>query len=263
MDFKNYTWDLFPAFYKQFDSYKDQDGEGFLERFVKIFGEEVDEEVMKHLDEESDDYYHKNLDPQFTNADKLLHVIAELLGAPPNLLSDVEYRLLLKYIVKIYKFKGTFEAYKMFFNLWGFDVELDEKDPDQIVFTNLYDSGLYYDDLNRYDEDKPTCNTSYCSEYILTITPRDPNFTLTPELEYKLLEVAQFIEPINASVLVELPDIEVSDTDIGTYCIQEHLSIVVTTPQDETAYIFKAWWDCDGIEHKYSIFDETFDDPFN
>ena len=49
MSISNFLWELFPGFYKEFDTYKDQQGKGLLERYINAIGTEVDQEVLKYL----------------------------------------------------------------------------------------------------------------------------------------------------------------------------------------------------------------------
>jgi uncharacterized protein (TIGR02145 family) len=59
MNIRDFLWDLFPHFYKKFDTYKNTLGQGFLERYIRAFGFEVDQEVMKYLTEVTELKYNK------------------------------------------------------------------------------------------------------------------------------------------------------------------------------------------------------------
>ena len=48
--FKTYLFDKLPGFFKREDTFKDGNDEGLLERYLKIFGEELDENVSDDID---------------------------------------------------------------------------------------------------------------------------------------------------------------------------------------------------------------------
>lgn len=255
MTIKEFIWDLFPVFYKEFDTHKDGNGKGLFERFIKVFGEEVDEEVINLLNEDSDDYYQKNLIPLQSDP-KFINILAAFLGNPPSIWDDLEYAKLLQYIVIIYKLKGTKLAYHLFLNLLGFTVVIEEFDPQELTYENLYDNSLLHDELNYYDDESLTCTTAYCSDYKLTLTPIDEGLTLTDELENKIKTIIRFIEPINARLQpLEIELIEHGGNDIGTYCILQHLSIHLaldhgTDPYPDGSYdeYYLSSYDCDGTQ---------------
>ena len=128
MDIKKLIWDLFPYYYDKHDPNPDGDGKGILRRLMEVFGEEWDENLMKHLDEDSDDYYLHNLNPLLAD-ERFINILADILGNPPIILDEQEYAKLLKYIVAIYKVKGSKLAYQIFFGLLGFNVEINPISP--------------------------------------------------------------------------------------------------------------------------------------
>jgi len=253
MDFKKYIWDLFPYFYKEHDTYKDGDGQGVLERFIKLCGEELNEYINPYLDETSEHYYMKNLDPMEAEQ-KFLKIISEFLGNPPNPLGTSEFRILLNFILQLYQIKGTIKGYELFFSLLGFDTTITELTPSDQSATNLYDTEILHDKQYIYDEDSPTCKTSHCSYYTLDLTPIDPEFTLTTELDTKLKQIVKFIEPINARLQVAVMA-PLTNTQTRSFCIQQHLSLKLEyhippgESPEEGSYddYFLATWDCDGV----------------
>lgn len=255
MTIKEFIWDLFPHFYKEFDTYKDGEGKGLLERFIKIFGEEVDDEVLNILDEDSDDYYQKNLIPLQAD-EKFINILAIFLGNPPSILETLEYSKLLQYIVYIYKLKGTKLAYHLFLNLLGFTVVIEEFDPEETTYENIYDNSLLYDELNYYDDESSTCATAYCSDYKLTLTPINEGTVLTEELENQIKTIVRFIEPINARLQpLEMELIEHGGNDTGTYCILQHLSMHLALdhgndqiPEGSYDEYYLSSYDCDGTQ---------------
>lgn len=226
MNIKDFLWDLFPYFYYKYDTYKDVDGKGLLQRLVETLGTGVDEEVMVYLDENSNKYYLNNLDASKVDI-KLIDHLSETLGTPPSIFDDSEYRKLLQYIVPIYKIKGTLLSYKLFLNLLGFDVQLVEHAPEETTLTStipsIYDIGTIYDDILLYDTDltELSLGCKYCSEYSLVLTQIGPN-QLTLELIEKIKQVLFLIEPINAilrHITLALPDF----SEEGLLCFKQDI----------------------------------------
>lgn len=204
MDFKKFIWDLFPLYFYKYDTYKDHEGKGVLQRYVKTFGAEIDEEVITYLDESHENYYLNNIEA-LKIKEKLIPIIQYLLGSPPSILEGEDYRKILQYIVPIYTIKGTRLSYKLFINLLGFEVEIIEHEPGEFVgeigeqlLTYDFDPELFYDEGNLYDSNIGETETLcvYCSDYTLLLKSLGPS--LTEEVIDKIKEIIVFIEPINA-----------------------------------------------------------------
>lgn len=204
MSIKKFLWDLFPLFYQEYDTYKDQESKGVLQRFVENFGIEVDDEVLKYLDENQDEYFLKNIQA-LESDNKFLPILKDILGNPPGILEGEEHRKMLQYIVPIYKIKGTHLSYKLFLNLLGFDVEIIEHDPldsiseitDEIITYDFdtpidYDKGFLYDSFLGESE----IGCPYCSDYSLLLG--STQVALTQDVMDKIKQIIVFIEPINA-----------------------------------------------------------------
>lgn len=159
---------FFQSFYKDFDTYKNEDGKGILERFIEICSEYLDEQVSPDIENMLD-----LIDADKT-PDTYIHLLWEyfgyipyaygLLNSGPNYnqsdLSNwvsskyptVDYRALLKYAISLYKIRCTSKFYEIlgkFYNIniiitvptshyTGRDVNYD--DPKVI-----YDSDYTYD----------------------------------------------------------------------------------------------------------------------
>lgn len=262
MSIKEFIWNLFPYFYDNLDTYKDHEGKGLLRRFMGVFGEEVDQEIIKLLNEDSDDYFLKNVDPE-TADDKFINILADILGNPPIILDTLEYRKLLQYIVYIYKVKGSKLAYQIFFGLLGFNVSINEIEPDLSIFENRYDTGLRYDTGNRYDYGSSIA-ANRCSFYELTLTPIDPEMTIPDNIYEKVQRIISFIEPINARLKANFT-IEKTPSDIAGYGIPQKLYLALQGDNlDEYITIF---YDANGnisIGDEFITFDSeevTFDSP--
>jgi phage tail-like protein len=131
IDLKTFLWEQFPEKYAEDDSYKDGNGQGLLERFMIVLGEELQTEVMIPLDNRINE-----LNPD-TAADKYLSELAYSLGRPIDVLGNVDfYREILTNILKVYRLKGTMPGYKLLFELFGLSVTIIE----------------YYPKANRYDQ---------------------------------------------------------------------------------------------------------------
>lgn len=225
MDFKEFIWDLFPTFYHEHDTYKTPEGKGITQRFIKCFGIELDEEVVKFLDEEHEDYFLNNIEALKTKSN-LLPAIKAHLGNPPSIFSGADYNKMLQYIVPIYKIKGTELSYTLFINLIGFNLSLIEHEPEDGVEPYLYDvQPIYlYDQGDIYDvyDDLGI----WCSEYSLLLTSAEN--TVTEEAMDRLRDIIGFLEPINArlrDILFSLP----SQEDTLSLCFPQSLRIKLIT----------------------------------
>jgi hypothetical protein len=219
--FANYIFSLFPEFYKDNDSYKDINGEGLLERYTQIFGEEIDEKIIVFAEE-----FTKNVD-MFECDAKFLNHIAYALGNPPDVLSDEDkYRKLLSYIVSVYKIKGTKRSYELLFNILGYNVS---------VIEHLPCEGYYYDMGYTYDEegviyDKFCCP---CSQYEIAFSSQDDDCetaTINPISQTildNLYKIIFFIEPINAKLLSLTYEVNFCETT--NLCLPDDLDWEVRT----------------------------------
>lgn len=185
------TWFLFclnDYFYEE-DTYKDLYGEGTLTRYLGMLGAEIDENVIPYID-----CLLNIIDPQTADSKFLIH-ITETLGSPPDVTFDEQsFRNLLSYIVSIYKVKGTKKSYELFFAILGYDIKLYELPSKDKI--NKYDNLGQYDGDIIYDND--SCQS--CSQYDITIYPRDINKELTKDILERINRAIEFIEPINAKL---------------------------------------------------------------
>ena len=197
--FRDYFFGLLPPYFKKNDTNKNLSGDGLLERYLRIFGLELDERLLPLADgyisgTNLDPTVVSIIDPSEAPNDHLTY-LAFTLGNPPDLLGNPSlYRKLLIHIVAAYKIKGTKPGYKLFFALLGYNVSIVEL-PTQ---TFLYDDATY-DDNQKYDSSCPTC-----SEYELILSPWGLNCFI-PEISIPdqttldlLMQVVNFNEPINA-----------------------------------------------------------------
>lgn len=186
MEFKDWFFKQFPEVYQSGDSYKDTSGEGLLQRYLRTFGLELDDEIVPYIINFSDIW-----DYQVCEA-KFLPLIATLLGSPPSFDSDADnYRKVLAYAVAIYKVKGTIRAYQIMMGIMGFSIDILFDDP-KVKIT--YDEPVIYDeepDPEQYDSE---CD--YCTDY--WIAYNKDNEVADPDILAKLANVICFLQPINA-----------------------------------------------------------------
>ena len=192
VSFSTWIFEQFPRYFKEFDTYKDNNNQGLFERFLGAIGDEMDANLVPKITNFTD------LFDVLTTPDKYLILLTKTLGSPPDLFyNDARYRRFLRYLVDIVKCKGTVESYNMLFRLLDCTVTIEE-----IPLVDMrYDTTNHYDTGLKYDEECPSC-----SFYNLHIT--DPNGTLPSfdggptDREFLLLrKIIEFVEPINAKLL--------------------------------------------------------------
>ena len=116
--FQTFTQDRLPDYFRRNDTYVDENGDGLLMRYLSIFGDEIDQEIIPTIECYLNIIDAQNCDPQY-----LTH-LSDVLGNPPDIFGDDDkYRNLLSYICSVYKIKGTKKAYELFFSLLGFDID--------------------------------------------------------------------------------------------------------------------------------------------
>src|SRR4051812_29888331 len=117
--FTGWIFKQLPYFYKEQDTYKDFQGKGLLERYLKNFEDEIEENLHPYLRDFVDIFDTINTDAKY------LPYISYFLGEPPSANGDITvYRKILAYAVQIAKIKGTAQSYKLLFNLYGLEVDI-------------------------------------------------------------------------------------------------------------------------------------------
>lgn len=157
MIFNTLFWDKLPLYFAESDTYKDGNNRGLLERYLQIFGLELDESIKPYILN-----YLNQVDPNTANSESLSH-IAYTLGSPLDIFANdtKQFAQLLLNITTLYKIKGTIRSYELFFKLLGLDVKVVEHFDNVEVY---YDSGFVYDaDIEIFYDS--ICDT--CSEYSL------------------------------------------------------------------------------------------------
>lgn len=225
--FRKHFRDIIPLQIKERDTYKDSNDEGLYERYMALFGEYIDTDIIPEIN-----CYLSIIDANVAE-ERFLNHISDVLGNPPDVFKNVEqYRNLLSYIVSVYKIKGTKEAYALFFAILGFDIEITEIEPG--LSNPNYDSGRIYDagsNLDLYDQD--SCHP--CSSYSIVFSYRGTGEVLLDANLLNLLRAAiTFNEPINA-VLDSLTLRLVIEDIMSIGIIEEIESEIVPLPYYDTA----------------------------
>lgn len=194
MIFENFLWDKFPQYFDSQDTYKDVPGyvgKGLLQRFLSIFGRELDEELINRLEGLA-----LELDPE-TASDQFLSELAYMMGNPADILGDINvYRIVLTQAISLYKVKGTSKSYHIFFGIMGMKISLEEVYPLDNIFDNnlLFDTDVIFD-INVDELGMTDYNIRYNNLPGQTVAP------LTLERQLKIREaITLYLEPINANL---------------------------------------------------------------
>ena len=211
--FKNYFFNLLPTYFHKSDSNKNSDKEGTLNRYLQVLGEDVDAEVVPYIED-----FINLLDIE-TTPSQFINYISYTLGNPPDIFKDEAlYRKVLRYVLNIYKIKGTKESYELYFSMLGFNVtiyELPDSLPDRYDDpTILYDIGG-----STYDDGCSTC-TGYEITFTSNVNPLAP---LQSDTLQKLRDIIYFVEPINARL--DKLNFGINPIDDVNFCIEQVIKI--------------------------------------
>lgn len=188
MEFKDWFFRQFPEFYQTSDTYKDINGEGLFQRYLRGYGLELDEEIMPYMRNFIDIIDVSKCDEKF------LPLIATILGSPPSVSTDPDdYRKVLAYALAIYKVKGTKRAYQILLGILGLNITVVELVPKRKITYDM--PGIKYDAGHVYDS---VCEN--CSGYYIGYSLPD-NAEVDPALLTQASNVICFLQPINAKFL--------------------------------------------------------------
>ena len=182
VDFKKILWDLFPPYFKELDSYIDNNGQGLLERYINNMGRELNENFYPALINALD-----TLDPNFQSGKFIPH-IAFLLGNPSNIFNNPsDYKKLFYLLIYIYKTKGTIISYEYAFRLIGYSCILIES----FSVGLITDSGKKTDNGNYTD-----AGNNGRVEYQINILDLNGGpITINDELIAKVNNIRALVEP--------------------------------------------------------------------
>jgi len=204
ISFVNYIKNFWPNIWAR-DTNKDSNDKGTFERYLQVFGDEIDNELIPYIDD--DESLFDEFNPVLNNFldiidgfacnNKFLNHLAEVLGNPPDVFQKsandyYEYRALIRYIITVYKWRGSLTGFELFYRILGYDIWISEI----AGTTNLYDSGLTYDDGESYDVNESILEGNYNIQFAYI----DDGVTSVPGGELTSLELTlPFIEPINTT----------------------------------------------------------------
>lgn len=241
--FRTYLFNRLPTYFKTQDSYKDVNDKGLLERFMSSLGYELDYEVVSKIE-----CYLSIIDASVCDEKYLIH-LSDVLGNPPDVFQDENiYRNLLTYIVSIYKIKGTVEAYRLFFSILGFDIEITELPP--AILSTEYDTGGIYDSGNPLAVyDRGGCTKCYL--YDISFYPTGSGeLVIDQSTLNKLKETIYFNQPINTRL----------NNLTSILNIEDSISINVTDEQKEKISTI-IHYDGVALYDDGEVYDGTFDTP--
>ena len=192
INFSRFFWNLFPSYYKENDTNVDPTGKGTLERYMEIFGDQIDANIIPKVEQWVD-----ILGIDAPDQDKYYNHQAYTYGNPPiaNFSDYLMYRRVLEFIVSVYKIKGTALSFEAFFRLMGYTV---------LATQQPCPAAMRYDELNEYDNgflyDQTGCCT--CVDMELTVLGRLDFAAVTPN-DIALVDLLKdFLTPININVTV-------------------------------------------------------------
>ena len=151
-DKPNYLFGLLPYYFKANDTYKDVNDEGLLERFLELFCEEIDTQVSYPID--SILYIFDALSYDLlavNNPNDFLNYLAENFNNPPDIGTEDQYKILLRYLAHILRVRGTRKGIELFLAIFGYRIKsLNEYSLDLNIYDNTpnpskYDQSLQYD----------------------------------------------------------------------------------------------------------------------
>jgi len=257
--------DLLPIYFKDRDTYKNEEEEGILERFLQVCGDYFNDVVTPDIDNTV------NLIDIDATDEIYLNYIWELFGSIPyayGILIDTRLwdtysnisknqeawlkaiealppranaRDLLKFAIPLYKIRGTINFYSVLLKFYGYKCILSDPTGDfvnpypEISYYDsipYYDSGLLYDSNEVYDESK---NCLSCVGISLSIYVSHEVDYMTPDFFSRLCSLLNRFRPLNvkpfdkSNILLynRLPSELVYDYDdyITDYYLQSMLNI--------------------------------------
>lgn len=264
-----FFFNKFPPYFRNNDSYKNDDGEGLMQRFLQVPGE-----YMEFLEPYADNWV-LNVRDIISCYNEFVANHANTLGNPPNIFPGdpdyIRFRKFLWYIVSIYKIKGTLKSYQVLFEALGFSVELLEVpftpslwdyssypdeynglNPLQIALLGLEADVINWDEFN-WDEVCQQCVYYYILVSNLTDDPENQTYAqITAEELENLLEIVALVEPIDAVLLGLMQSIN----------IEELVGIDVDEEINITCQTYTIFDEVDWDEFNWDDFTESCDEDF-
>jgi len=263
--FNNWFFDRFPHWHKRNDTYKDSNGRGIWERYLSIFGQDLDEVTMPLLrnggdivnPEISSDLLGSILTPGEQVDDKFLNLIAQTLAYPPhrniysnpdNIQTEIKlYRNLLSMTASLIKIRGTARALEIWGNLLGLNLTVYElgglNTRYDIVDWDSTIEDLLGEHIITYDTD-----CELCGQYVVAISQSVCGVNTSVDITEELLEILKraicYNEPINAKLGAIIP--QTTFCDEVNKCSDEKLTFTIikeTTYDSPVRYDFQDTYD--------------------
>ena len=255
--------DLLPSFYKDNDSYKNEEDKGILERFLEVAGDYFGDRVTPDIDNLV------NLIDIDTTGEIYLNYLWEFLGSIPYAYGSIRrgdlwdrysetdfnravwlsgsfdniprarFRDVLKYAISLYKIRGTLDFYNILLGFYDLSCTISDPTGD---FTNpqgtigmdalsdiYHDDGHLYDDGSTYDVGTQ-CHSCTNVEIRVIIPDHTPgldevNKTLDIAIAKRILLLLNRFRPINV-VEFSLDNVSfgIVESDSFTYVLTMKLS---------------------------------------
>lgn len=201
----NYMFGTLPNYFKENDTYVPNsvvgyEDEGFLERYLEAFCLEVDGELSPYLDNLGYLFDATGLNNlPHSDPDRFLIHLSDIMGNPPDIGTDTQYKILIRYLTHILKVKGSLLSLDLYLALLGYKVKeitiTSYASPiyDAIPTPFKYDNGLNYDTEGIYYFEIDLIITDYGG--LLT---GDPGSTWLETLKQAL---GNFIMPIMTNIV--------------------------------------------------------------
>ena len=151
---QNYLFGQLPHYFKENDSYVRNDivgyeNQGFLERYLEAFCLEYDQEVDPYIENIGHLYNALGLDNlPMVGSNKFITHLSDMLDNPPDIGTDEQYKILLRYLTHILRVRGTRLGLNLYLAIFGYRVDNLITTPYE---TAIYDDGFKYDDGWIYD----------------------------------------------------------------------------------------------------------------
>ena len=205
---ENRIFSYFGTFDKIADTNKDLVGEGTLERYNEVMGEEFD----LYLDPQIENLFKNVLNPYFCFTRYVQMLEGEAGNQGLFIAGDIATRRKIqRYIKRLYSIKGTPNGYIHLLNLLGFACEIEE------FFTNYsFDSEVTFD----YPERRFDMFCQGCTEYCLNLERLDETTDELTGAEKKgISNIILFNQPIDTKlrcVKFYGEEIDLGDFDLDT-----------------------------------------------
>lgn len=126
----NYLFGLLPYYFKDQDNgskvISGYEGEGTLERYLEIFGAEVDDELSEYIENVGyivDALGLTNLPHSAEKQLDFLTPISDTLSRPPDIGTTDQYKNLLRHIRQIHQTRGSKKSLELFLALFGYAID--------------------------------------------------------------------------------------------------------------------------------------------